>query len=394
MRRFLGLTLLGAVSAQNLTATNTWVIFQGFDWGAQGNRGYLYTQISGMASSLASAGINAVWFPPPSQSVDAEGYLPQQWYSLVSESNLMSAIGAVHGNGMSAIADVVVNHRTAPYVDSCTGRYTSFYNPSMGNWAVTHDDENCWDRTNCGCGNYDTGDSVPYAPDLDHTNGGVQQAIKDYMNWLKSKGFDGWRLDMVKGYSASYAGSYIAASSPVFSVGEYWDSSTSAVRNWISGTGSRSQAFDFPLRYVLQNAIRYNSYSSMGWTVPGVVGQDPSHAVTFLDNHDTARNDRFGNSDQIIQGYAYILTHPGTPCVFWEDWNDGYIQGAIKKLTAARRKAYISNTTPVYIDKYQSGLYAAYVGNLAMKLGTNSWSPPDTSYVLYTSGNNYAVWVK
>ena len=37
------------------------------------------------------------------------------------------------------------------------------------------------------------------------------------------------RADMVCGYSASYAGSYISASSPVFAVGEFWDSSTSKV---------------------------------------------------------------------------------------------------------------------------------------------------------------------
>lgn len=147
-----------------------------------------------MASALSSAGINAVWFPPPSQSVDTQGYLPQQWYTLVSESSLKSAISSVTGAGMAAVADVVVNHRTAPKVDSCTGKYTSFENPVMGNWAVTKDDENCVSTPSCGCGNYDTGDVVTYAPDLDHTNSQVQSLVKDYLNFLKGYKFTGWRF--------------------------------------------------------------------------------------------------------------------------------------------------------------------------------------------------------
>ena len=39
-----------------------------------------------------------------------------------------------------------------------------------------------------------------------------------------------------------------------------------------------------------------------------------------------------------------------------------------------------------------SGLYAAYIDDkVAMKLGTNDWSPSDKAYTLQTSGNNYAV---
>lgn len=70
---------------------------------------------------------------------------------------------------------------------------------------------------------------VTYAPDLDHTNSGVQSAVKDYLSFLKGKGYTSFRFDMVKGYSGSYIGSYVSASSPVFSVGEYWDSSVNNV---------------------------------------------------------------------------------------------------------------------------------------------------------------------
>lgn len=288
-----------------------------------------------------------------------------------------------------------MNHRTAPKIDSCLNMYTVFEDPDMGNWAVTSND--CGNKaSSCGCGHADTGDDVSYANDLDHIDDRVQSAVKDFLNFLKNDvGFQGWRFDMVKGYGASYVGDYVSSSSPLFSVGEYWDSSTSRVMSWIDGTGGRSQAFDFPLRYTLQSAIKSNTYTSLGWMVPGVAGQDPSHAVTFTDNHDTSRDDRFGSSDQILMGYAYLLTHPGTPCVFWTDWNTGSMQSAIKSMMNIRISAGITATTSVNIKSYESGLYAAYIGsNVAMKLGTSSWSPSDAAYKLATSGNNYAIWVK
>lgn len=218
-------------------ATNTtskgsdgWVLLQGFDWSAISNRGSLYSTLKSQASFISSSGFDGVWFPPPSTSVDKEGYLPQEWYQLESESNQLAAISAVKSSGMAAIADVVVNHRTAPYKDSCTGQYTAFANPAVENWAVTKDDENCAGKADtCGCGNYDTGDVVTYAPDLDHTNYNVQALVKDYLSFLKAQGYTGFRFDMVKGYSASFIDTYCSASTPSFAVGEYWDSSVSAV---------------------------------------------------------------------------------------------------------------------------------------------------------------------
>lgn len=394
----IGLLFIGA-NASDVNETlslsvGQWVIYQGFDWAAISDRGSLYTKINNDASNLASAGINAVWLPPPSQSVDSQGYLPQQWYQLVSETNLKTCISTLKSKSIAPLADAVLNHRTAPNVDSCTGKYTAFKNPDMGDWAVTKDDENCAANRSC-CGNNDTGDIVTYAPDLDHTNSQVQSLTKDYLNFLKTSGFTGFRFDMVKGYSASYIASYVSSSSPVFAVGEYWDSNTANVVNWINGASGKSQAFDFPLRYTLKAAIQGNNYASMGWALPGVIGQNPSHAVTFLDNHDTARDDRFGSTDQITMGYAYLLTHPGTPCVFYTDWGVSSIQTAVKKMIAARRQANIAATSSVNIVSYTSGLYAAYVNSvLAVKLGTGSWSPSDTTFKLYTSGTNYAIWIK
>jgi hypothetical protein len=43
------------------------------------------------------------------------------------------------------------------------------------------------------------------------------------MRWLRSHvGFDGWRLDYVRGFHGSHVKDYMEASTPQFSVGEYW----------------------------------------------------------------------------------------------------------------------------------------------------------------------------
>jgi len=48
-----------------------------------------------------------------------------------------------------------------------------------------------------------------------------------------------------------------------------------------------------------------------------VIGWWPAKAVTFVDNHDTGSTQAMWPfpADKVMQGYAYILTHPGNPCI-------------------------------------------------------------------------------
>lgn len=52
----------------------------------------------------------------------------------------------------------------------------------------------------------------------------------------------------------------------------------------------------------------------MGWW--------PTRAVTFIANHDTDSTQQHWPfpADRVGAGYAYILTHPGIPCVFWDHY--------------------------------------------------------------------------
>jgi hypothetical protein len=60
---------------------------------------------------------------------------------------------------------------------------------------------------------------------------------------------------------------------------------------------------------------------------------------TFVDNHDTGSTQAHWPfpHDKVGQGYAYILTHPGMPCIFWDhffEWGD--LRGEIESLLQVR----------------------------------------------------------
>lgn len=68
---------------------------------------------------FADAGFTAIWLPPPSDAVSAQGYLPRDYYNLNSkygtEAQLRELLAIMHDNGMKAIADIVINHRCAHF---------------------------------------------------------------------------------------------------------------------------------------------------------------------------------------------------------------------------------------------------------------------------------------
>lgn len=124
--------------------------------------------------------------------------------------------------------------------------------------------------------------------------------------------------------------------------------------------------------------------------------------VTFVDNHDTGPSQSCSAGQnhwpvpcgKVMQGYAYILTHPGIPTVYYPHVYDWNLRSAIKTLISLRKEKGIRSTASVAIQRADQGLYAAIInGNLAMKIGPNSWSP-GSGWTLRTSGDQYAVWTR
>lgn len=396
--------------AGSLDGNSSDVMLQGFHWYSYQTYPW-WGAIQSNAATIKSAGFTMVWLPPPSDAASNEGYLPRRLEVLDSKygsaTDLRNALTALNNNGVKPIADIVINHRVG-----YTG-WADFLNPTWGADSVCKGDE--WTGAT---GAADTGDGFSAGRDIDHTKTYVQDSIVNWMNnSLKSIGFAGWRYDYVKGYNGSYVGSYNTRTAPYFSVGELWtdldlnnpNAHRQLIMNWIDATGGKSGAFDFTTKGLLQQAVQYNEFwrlKDSAGAPAGAIGWWAAKSVTFIDNHDTGPSYPSGGqnhwpfpSDKILQGYAYILTHPGIPTVYWVhyfDWGTAN-QTAIKTLISIRKSKGITSTSAVSIQVADSSKYAAIItgnsGKVAVKLGPGAWSPTGT-WTLATSGTNYAVWTQ
>lgn len=386
------------------------VILQGFHWQSHqgikdrdGKKKSWYTVLRENAEAVKAAGFTWVWFPPPSDSLSANGYIPRRWNLLDTaygtEAEQRAAIQAFAP--IKVMADIVLNHR----VGVKTGG-SDFEDPKFpDNAAAVVRDDSCA----CGTGNPDTGESYAAGRDLDHSNPDVRQTIKEYLRRLQGIGFKGWRYDLVKGFSGKFIGEYNDATGPEFSVGEFFDGDRQKVTNWIDRTGGKSGAFDFPTRYRLYEACTSDDYSVLrtenrGKAVPpGLVGMWPSRSVTFVDSHDTEfrREGEFPGTHHFpgntaVMGYAYLLTHPGIPCVFWShffDWGKD-ARERIQRLIQVRKGAGLHARSGVTILEARQGLYAATTdGKVAVKLGSRDWQPGG-GWKLAADGERFAVWTR
>jgi alpha-amylase len=390
------------------------VILQGFHWSSHSGafdpatrtRKSWYRILRENTATIKTAGFDWVWFPPPSDSLAPQGYIPRRWNVLNTafgnEEELRTAIRALEP--VKALADMVLNHR----VGVATGG-ADFDDPPFpdNRAAVTRDDE-----SGIGTGNPDTGERHPAGRDLDHTNPAVRSAVKNYLHWLRSVGFRGWRYDLCKGYDGRFVGEYNEASGPEFSVGEFFDGDRQRITNWVNATGGKSTAFDFPTRFLLYDAFQRDDYHGLrsvngGRVVPGgLIGFWPSRSVTFVDNHDTEyrrEHDHYqydcprhfpGRTVELA--YAYTLTHPGIPCVFWShffDW-DAATRRRLERLIQIRKAAGVHSRSHVEIREARKGLYTAFIdGKVAMKLGSSDWAP-GYGWQLACDGDKFAVWMR
>src|SRR5579883_1672400 len=97
------------------------ILLQGFHWDSHSGsfdratrtRKSWYRILRDNAPRIREAGFNWVWFPPPSDSLAPQGYIPRKWDVLDSaygsEAELRDAIAALEP--VKALADVVLNHR-------------------------------------------------------------------------------------------------------------------------------------------------------------------------------------------------------------------------------------------------------------------------------------------
>jgi alpha-amylase len=313
---------------------------------------YWWDRLAQESHALAQAGFTAVWLPPATKGANggySVGYDPYDDYDIGSKWQNSGSNGATRygtrvqlqrlaamlkANGMEVYLDIVENHRNGD-----PGNKVFRYVDAYGDWPGGRFQKNPGDfhpnvpqDPNVPADWYSNDASFengqPFGPDLAPVNSSTpNRYLWDGLNaaadWqTKALDADGFRLDYVKGISTDWLNSFLTtgAMSGKFAVGEYFDGDVGKVQRWIGATNGRASAFDFPLRYMLKEMCMAGGYFDMSrLDHAGLVGVDPFHAVTFVENHDTDDNDAITQNKMLA--YAYVLTSEGYPCVFYRDYS-------------------------------------------------------------------------
>lgn len=428
----LGLLLampLGAF-AQGWPANYGGVMLQSFYWGSYEESSW--SKLTQQADTLSKY-FNLIWAPPsgyPNTRSNNMGYYPIYWFNQTSafgtETELRTMIKTFKDKGTGIIADVVINHKNGK------SKWCDFVNESVTGqntgktYSVTWDNTNytqiCSDdegNTNKGSeaygkikGNKDTGLNDGGCRDLDHTNATTQKNVETYEDFLLNEmGYTGFRYDFVKGFAPTYINMYNTAAKPKYSVGEYWQGSVTdtktgdhpfgGVKDWVDATDKKSAAFDFPMKYFIQDVFGSNNWSKLAdyangkTTLMGTSGY-AQYAVTFVDNHDTGEphDNPQPLRANIAAANAYILAMPGTPCIWLSHWTA--YKTIIKKCILARKLAGITNTSTVETSVGSSAGYYAKVkgtnGEVLIVVGAPT-GVPTTSFQLACEGENFKYYV-
>ena len=393
------------VSAQGWPEKYDGVMLQGFYWDSYADT--KWTNLELQADELSQF-FNLIWVPQSgycNSTTNQMGYSDIWWFDHKSafgtEDELRSMISTFKDKKVGIIEDVVINHKNGntnwcDFPDESKNGYTlTWDNATLSE--ICQNDE-CKDHGYTPTGAKDTGDNFDGARDLDHTNAQVQKNVKTYLDFLLNDlGYAGFRYDMVKGYAPKYTGIYNTSAQPTYSVGEYWDGDITKVIAWIDGTKQdgviQSAAFDFPMKYKINDAFTNSYWEKLNEATLCNDASYARYAVTFVDNHDTYRDDN-ALKNNICAANAFILTMPGTPCVFLSHWKD--YKGTLKKLIKARKIVGIHNQSEILESSVKGAGYILKVkgtnGTALLLLGSVQDAKTE-GFQLVIEGRKYKLYV-
>ena len=376
------LLLLAAAAMPLLSMAQGWpdnyggVMMQAFSWNSFGDTRWV--KLTQQADEISQY-FDLLWIPQSgwtgssgSMGYDVKYYFNQK-SAFGTATELRELISTYKDKGTGMIADVVVNHRgtLSNWVDFPVETYNGVTyqmtpadickNDDGGatqTWLTQQQTLGNIDASVTLSANNDEGEDWGGMRDLDHKSENVRNVIKAYVSFLANDlGYTGFRYDMTRGFWANRVAEYNATAGVQFSVGENW-SSLNEIQTWIDNCKwngvNMSASFDFPFRYTVRDVIRGNddSGSKKTWKDLNIGGLMASpnfkrYSVTFVENHDTQYRDENNQNDPLrvdtLAANAYLLTMPGTPCVFQPHWL-AYKQ-EIKNMIDIRKTVGVTNTS-------------------------------------------------
>jgi len=347
------------------------VMMQAFYWDVEPRFAW-WDNLSEKVPAWSSAGIDRIWLPVASKGQSggySMGYDVSDYYDFGdyeqhgtvetrfgSRTELENLISTAHENDMEVIADIVINHNSGggleynPYREYDT--YTLF-NEENGN-ASGMFNRTYEDFYPNSVSQFDPGSLFYEETNLDHHRDRVQDWLwrdensvaKYYKNVM---GFDGWRFDYVLGFEPWVVKAWLDEVGG-FSVVELWDGSSSVLEKYVEETGAG--AFDFATFYNLEKSFdRLEDLTHL--TDAGLWQSYPEKAVTFTANHDTEKDSNEENNIMSInkmKAYAFILTHPGYPTIFYSDYENDDFKNELNTLIAIHNSLATGETEVLYVD--------------------------------------------
>ncbi|MDP2300825.1 MAG: DUF1939 domain-containing protein [Ignavibacteria bacterium] len=394
-------TSLSQSQNELLNSPKSDVYLQGFYWNSPPG-GIWWDSLARLAPRLASAGFGAIWFPSSVKGAGggmSMGYDPYDHYDFGeyfqkgtretrfgSRSELINSINSFHQVGIQIFADAVMNHMNGgeekipyeckPYPSFADSAYLLFNYPN-GSGRFKKDARHFYPNSvTCDVNPPYHGADDPifaFGEWLAHDRSIVKDSLITWGNYLKNViGFDGFRIDAVKGIDPAFMGPWLqVTNSNGFAVAEYYGD-TGGIMYWFNQTanvhGGNVSMFDFPLRFTLRDMCNntngswdMNSLDNAGLINAGMSGFNVS---TWVENHDV---DRIGWDGSVDNGhdpimtnkdmaYSYILFSEGRPSVFFKDYFEYGFAGKIDTLIWIRQNFLYGSTTK------RSGLNPFYVG--------------------------------
>ncbi len=343
------------------------IILQAFHWNLVKTRGTgtlhqspksWYQILHDRSEEIAKSGFTILYLPPPwiddsewegnGKHGGGEGYFWRD-FDLNSrygtKEELTSLIRKLHSLGLKAIVDIVLNHRDRFRMKNDVWTYPG---PA---WRVNGSDTG--------------GAFFDGSCDLKLDRPEVYSRFKQALNELTNDcGVDGWRWDFVWGYHPKDVMNLIKDTTAIeyFSVGEYWQAASikddpmfqrygnnerSRILGWAEESGCA--VFDMILKKEINSANSTNLKYGLNLSPNR---KERELAVTLVDNHDTGASpyspsNGWGQkvwecpSHFKSKAYCFVLTTPGTPCIYWPDYFDWGLT-EIKDLALLRKKAGIT----------------------------------------------------
>jgi alpha-amylase len=344
------------------------VMLQGFYWDVE-PRGEWWNTLSTKVENWKNIGVDRIWLPPASKGMSggySMGYDPMDYFDFGnynqmgttetrfgSRVELESLISTAHKVGIQVIADIVLNHNSGGEIESNPYRNKNTYTlfrPKSGRFFRTAKDFHPNDIHS-----KDAEALFFEEQDICHEQSNVQKwfwksdssVAKYYKNTMK---FDGWRFDYVKGFDPSVIKAWMSEVGG-FGVLEAWDGNADYLKSWVDKTGSR--AFDFAAFYNLEQALDGNNMTILK-DRNSLLKLDPASAVTFVTNHDTEKDtnqgNRIGTAQNKLLAYAYIMTHPGYPCLFYLDYEAQLSKQKLEKLIVINRSLAAGTLNVLFAD--------------------------------------------